>query len=358
MIRSTDTKLYFAGLLVTMSLGIAALAGHLISSTPPVIATPPPPTTQAPTTEEPIHTVNFIAVWDIMLSRNVARHAEKSWRDGWIWENISSFLHTADFVIGNLESPTNGTEKYSYQKVMNFNALPHLIEELPGVNFAAISLANNHSLDQGESGLFTTQKLLKSLGIEVVWVGNTEKNPWEPTIIEREGIKIALLGASYAACNDNGTCINKYIARMQDTKSLVSAIENARRQSDFVVVMMHAGAEYTRTPTKLQKEFAHAAIDAGADIVFGAHPHWIQNIETYQGKYIFYSLWNFVFDQEFSPETKTGLAVQMYLSKQGNQTKIKDVQLHPIAIENYWQPRIITGEEKSKVLDSIQITKT
>ncbi len=77
---------------------------------------------------------------------------------------------------------------------------------------------------------------------------------------------------------------------MQDAKQLIAAIQSAKTRADFVVVMMHAGAEYTRIPTRLQKDFAHSAIDAGADIVFGAHSHWPQDIEHYQGNYLFYSL--------------------------------------------------------------------
>ena len=140
---------------------------------------------------------------------------------------------------------------------------------------------------------------------------------------------------------------------MQDAKQMIAAVQSAKTHADFVVVMMHAGAEYTRTPTRLQKDFAHSAIDAGADIVFGAHSHWTQGIESYQGKYIFYSLGNFVFDQEFSPETKIGLAVQVSLQKTSDTTTIRDITLHPIVIENYGQPRLLDGEEKIKALKDI-----
>ncbi len=129
---------------------------------------------------------------------------------------------------------------------------------------------------------------------------------------------------------------------MQETQKLTSAVQMAKAQADFVVVMMHAGAEYTREPTKLQRDFSRQAIDAGADIVFGAHSHWTQGIESYQGKYIFYSLGNFVFDQEFSTETKTGLAVQVFLTKQSDHTSINQIELHPILIENYGQPRLMS----------------
>jgi len=140
---------------------------------------------------------------------------------------------------------------------------------------------------------------------------------------------------------------------MQDTAHLISAVQKAKSEADFIVVTMHAGTEYTREPTKLQTSFSHAAIDAGADIVFGAHPHWTQGIESYQGKYIFYSLGNFVFDQEFSPETKNGLTVDVSLTKKESKTTLNSLTLHPILIENYGQPRLLTGEAKTQALTDI-----
>ncbi len=77
---------------------------------------------------------------------------------------------------------------------------------------------------------------------------------------------------------------------MQDTQNLILSLEEAKKQADIVVVNMHAGQEYSRHPTALQKTFARTAIDHGADLVLGAHPHWIQPVEVYRGKYIFYSL--------------------------------------------------------------------
>ena len=78
----------------------------------------------------------------------VARRAEKANNPHWMWENIDDFLMQSDFNVGNLESPTNGTPVYSYQKTMIFNAPPDLLETLPKMNFLALNLANNHALDQ------------------------------------------------------------------------------------------------------------------------------------------------------------------------------------------------------------------
>jgi poly-gamma-glutamate capsule biosynthesis protein CapA/YwtB (metallophosphatase superfamily) len=311
------------------------------------------PYPEAQTISGEVNRTNFIAVGDIMLSRLVARQTEKTDNPWWIWMNISSFLQESDFNIWNLESPTNGTDVYSYEKTMVFNALPHLIETLSQVNFWVINLANNHAMDQGEEWLIKTQRILEKHNIIHIGTGANLEEAWIPKIVEKNGIKIAFIGASYASFNDDGSKNSPMIARMQDVKNLQSAIKKAKEETHYVVVSMHAGQEYTREPTNLQREFAHAAIEWGADIVIGAHPHWTQKIESYKGKYIFYSLGNFVFDQEFSPETKTGLAIQVFLEKNQNEVHMTHIELHPVIIENYGQPRLMSGEEKIKALSEI-----
>lgn len=297
--------------------------------------------------------VNFIAVGDIMLSRLVARKTEKSWNPNWVWENISHFLKQSDFNIWNLESPTNGTPLYSYEETMIFNAPPNLIQTLPGMNFEIMNLANNHALDQGESWLRTTEKLLNVIGITSIGTGMNLEEAWTPKIIEKNGIKIAFIGASYASINDDGSTMNPFVARMQDTERLIGALWEAKNKADYIIVSMHGGQEYSRTPTELQKSFAKTAIDNGADMVIGGHPHWTQGIELYRGKYIFYSLGNFVFDQDFSYETKTGLALQVFLSKKDDTVKLDEIHLHPINIQNYGQPLIMSWEAKKRALNDI-----
>ena len=287
-----------------------------------------------------------------MLSRNVARHAEKAGKTNWMWEKIWDYLRASDFVFWNLEGATNGTDIYSYEKTLTFNALPKLIKTLPEAGFSIVNLANNHALDQDEEGLKTTREFLQKIGISQVGTGNDSGQAWTPTVVEKNGIKIAFIGASYTSYNDDGTRRNPMIARMQDTEKLKTALEQAKREADMVVVTMHAGMEYTRKPTPLQESFAHTAIENGADIVIGAHPHWVQTVENYQWKYIFYSLWNFVFDQEFSEETTSGMTLRITVEKT-SKTHISKIELIPIIIENYGQPRLATGDEKTKILDSI-----
>ncbi|MEK7164578.1 MAG: CapA family protein, partial [Patescibacteria group bacterium] len=152
---------------------------------------------------------------------------------------------------------------------------------------------------------------------------------------------------------------NQLVARIEDIKRLKSAVLSARQQADWVVVAMHAGTEYKYKPNEAQTKFARAAIDLGADMVVGHHPHWVQSIEKYQGKYIFYSLGNFIFDQEWSRETKEGLMIKIELAQAGKggimKTRLSQIELLPVVVENYSTPRLATEKEANVILNHIGI---
>ena len=123
-------------------------------------------------------------------------------------------------------------------------------------------------------------------------------------------------------------------------------IQAARKNADVVIVSMHAGTEYTHHPNKTQKKFAHAAIDFGTDLVIGHHPHVVQSIEQYHGKTIVYSLGNFIFDQMWSQKTREGVVLKATISKTG----VRDIDFVPILIEDYAQPRSVTGKQAEQIL--------
>lgn len=114
------------------------------------------------------------------------------------------------------------------------------------------------------------------------------------------------------------------------------AIREAKNLADLVVVSMHYGEEYVLEPDNLQVSISRAAIDAGADLVVGHHPHVVQKTEKYKEGYIAYSLGNFVFDQEFSEETMNGLILKAVIKDK----KIKEVILVEIKINQFFQPEI------------------
>lgn len=309
-----------------------------------------------PNTKTP--TVTFLAVGDIMLSRNVAGQIKKYNKSLLPFTKMATILKSTDFNFGNLESPFSGSTKFNSSPSLVFNVPPANIKGLKEFNFKILSLANNHAFDQGLKGLLNTKSYLLQNSIQGVGTGRNLDEAWQPATVEYNGIKIGLLATSYSALNDNAKADKPNIARMQDLERLQATLSELKPKVDFVIVSMHGGTEYTYKPNDLQKTFAHTAIDAGADMVIGAHPHWIQPIEKYNGKYIFYSLGNFIFDQEWSKQTKEGLTAKITLGKNDISTSVSHIELIPVIIENYSTPRPATTKESLKILKNINLTST
>lgn len=312
--------------------------------------------------------VTFLAVGDMMFSRTVADKIPNHQNDaGYPFVPLSELLLSTDFNFGNLESPISGNKLNAQPGELTFNAPELITGALKRYNFTVLGIANNHILDQGAEGLNHTVATLHEAGIQTVGAGKTTAQAWQSAIVEKQGVKIGFLAASYAAFNDGGVATSELVARTQHLEHLKSSVSALKAQADLVVVAMHDGVEYTRTPNSAQQKFARAAIDAGADLVIGSHPHWIQTLEQYQGKYIFYSLGNFIFDQEWSRETKEGLALKITVKKdgvqsliQGNRTPatVKQIELIPVIIEDYSTPRLASPEETAKILQKINVQNT
>lgn len=291
----------------------------------------------------------FLAVGDIMLSRDVAKVMTKNGKDGFYpFRELDPLLSSTDFNFGNLESPFSGKDTQDPDPMtFTFNAPTWAMPGLAQYNFKVLNLANNHALNQGKAGMLFTKQYLADNYLVGVGTGNDADEAWQGAVYESKGIKIGFVGATYAPASP-------YLAQITDLTHLKASVADLETKSDFVVVAMHAGVEYTREPIAAQEKFARAAIDAGADMVIGAHPHWIQPIEKYKGKYIFYSLGNFVFDQSFSQDTKEGLTVKITLTKEADQTSLKQIQLIPVIINNA-QPRLATESEKQSILKKINL---
>lgn len=297
--------------------------------------------------------VTFLAVGDIMLSRDVATKMIQNGKDGsFPFQNIAELLKSTNFNFGNLESPFSGTDAQDPDpNTFTFNAPTYAMKGLVNSNFKVLNLANNHALNQGTNGLLFSKKYLIENDITPLGAGATKTEAWQGQVYETAGIKIGFAGATYGPTSE-------YMAQISELNKLKETIVDLKSKSDFVVITMHAGEEYTREPTAAQIKFARAAIDYGADMVIGAHPHWPQTFETYKGKQIFYSLGNFVFDQNWSKDTSEGLTLKISLTKTDLQTKLKQVELIPIVIENNSQPRVATETEKQNIFKKIGATSS
>ncbi|MBI5733368.1 MAG: CapA family protein [Candidatus Kerfeldbacteria bacterium] len=336
----------------------------------------------------------FLAVGDIMLSRNVAAKMVKAKNPLLPFSQLEELLLNTDFNLGNLESPFSGKDSYPQTGSLVFNAPRWAMQGLREYNFKVLSLANNHTLDQGLKGLIYTKNYLTQNNIQAIGVGQNLTETWQPAVIEAKGVKIGFIAVSYASLNDNGKKTNNNVARIEDLANLKTAITQAKVLADLVVVNMHAGTEYKHKPNSAQIKFAHAAVDYGADLVIGHHPHWVQTVEKYNGspphpackkssfdnpvtvkdgkkyqaldlgngcggKYIFYSLGNFIFDQMWSTKTRQGLAVKftVKVDSQTSDTKavLNKAELIPVIIDNYSTPRLANVVESQAILKSIGV---
>ncbi len=294
--------------------------------------------------------VTLIATGDIMLARYVELKMRRNKDYTWPFPKVADFLKSADITFGNLETPLLAGKNVPTDS-MTFRADLEGVKGLAFAGYDLLSLANNHVMNYQVPGLTSTIQELKKAGIRYVGAGKNFDIANAPVIIEAKGKKIAFL-----AYNDKNippkfhgeaTATMPGIAKMDIEKVKVN-VAAAKQVADFVIVSMHAGIEYKKEPNQFQKDFAHAAIDAGAVAVLGHHPHVVEPVEYYGNGVIFYSLGNFVFDQFFNQDVQTGLVVRLTL----NPESPLGVELFPVKIDLV-QPRILEGEEKDLALKKL-----
>jgi len=247
--------------------------------------------------------VSLLHFGDIMLDRGVARYMEKEGGLDYILKDLSGeedrFFTGVDVITANLEGPFVQNRVYTSKEIA-FRFDPALAKDLKRYNFDLVTLANNHSLDMGSKAFEESKKHLENADIE--YYGRQFYVDEEDSILLKEiaGKKVAFIGL-----NDTHFTMNEKLARKM--------IEKSKNDNDITIVSIHWGQEYKQLSNNRQKKLAHDFIDAGADAVIGHHPHVVEECEVYEGKPICYSLGNFIFDQWFSKETQTGLALGLIM---------------------------------------------
>ena len=280
-------------------------------------------------------TLTILFTGDILLDRGVRYYLEHGGMRRVIPDETADFLRSADVVVGNLECPATTVQAPAFKRYV-FRGDPQWLDSLRAYGFTHLNLANNHSVDQGRQGLRDTRLNILKAGLIPIGADSTmqaaaaEKTlPPAPPCME---------GSRYSSCR-NIICRQRHItplhagrgrgeglllghvyllasnrlplesfAYLPDRESVsqepfdsllnrVKAIKMADSIA-VVIVNLHWGAEHTLRPLPQQRLEAHALIDAGADVIIGHHTHTLQTTETYRGKPIFYSIGNFIFDQQ------------------------------------------------------------
>jgi poly-gamma-glutamate synthesis protein (capsule biosynthesis protein) len=231
---------------------------------------------------------------DVMFDRGVRNIMEKRGRD--LFEYIKQdkgVIRGYDVVIANLEGPiVEMDRKKCQQKAYNFQFAYDTPARLKDVGITMVNIANNHAFDCFRVGFKSTKAQLTQAGIDYIGDADVEKSFVVKNI---DGKKIAFVG-------------------MDETVQAIPLlgfyplVKKLAGETDYIVVHIHWGTEYSPVATDVQKNIAHKLIDNGVDVIIGHHPHVIEPVEIYKGKAIFYSLGNFVFDQT-DAVTKDGLGV-------------------------------------------------
>ena len=263
----------------------------------------------------PEPTVTLAMVGDLMLDETPGRVIEEG-RDP--FAPFAALLDAADIRVGNLECVVATGGEAEPGKPYTFRAHPRVLEPLKR-HFDAVSLANNHSGDFGPEAFGEMLPLLERQGIGWFGGGADLAQAHRPLIIERHGLRIALLGYDEFLPRSFEADFDRPGVAWSEDEQVQLDIANARRihQADLVIPFMHWGWEKDTTASPRQRQLARLMIDAGADAVVGGHPHVIQDTEVYRGRPILYSLGNFVFNGFTEEVNNTGWLLRLELDHQG-----------------------------------------
>lgn len=277
----------------------------------------------------------LVFVGDIMLSRKIGELMRE--QNDWMFPfaHVREFLASADLVFGNLEGPISGRGQ-NEGSIYSFNADTAAIKGLRASNISVVSIANNHIFDYGDAAFLDTLAVLGAAGVDAAGGGVRYRDAHRPVIRTVGTASIAFLAYTDLVPAFRGKPTASPAVARPEISSLIEDIEMASVRADIVVVSFHWGDEYETQHNAQQEEIARIAIDHGAALVVGHHPHVVQEVEPYKNGYIAYSLGNFVFDQNFSPETARGLALEVFLRDK----KISRVNSVEVIFNEQFQPML------------------
>jgi len=249
----------------------------------------------------------------------------------YFFSGVRNILSEDDLTIANLEGTlTEAIEKpdksFQGNQAFYFRGNPHYTAILKDGSIEAVNLANNHSMDYLNKGFTDTVSTLDHAGI-------TSFGDKKVAVYEKNGVKIGLIGINSLGPLEEGVNINNLMSELKDN------IQALKERTSFIIVNFHWGVENNYNPTQEQRKLGRFAVDQGADLVLGHHPHVLQTYETYQGKCIVYSLGNFVFGGNSNPKYKnTEVFRQRYSFMNGKLVGISSPLVIPCRLSSDFRP--------------------
>jgi poly-gamma-glutamate capsule biosynthesis protein CapA/YwtB (metallophosphatase superfamily) len=343
-------------LILALALSTACSSGNARHTTPTatsVAAPPPSPTVPAPTVE-PVTTLLFTG--DLIPARCTLQKIRDLGGDFTLpFRPLHDLLSSADITVGSLDSTVSdaGTP-FGCIETFSLAGPAAAVAGFEYAGYDVITNATNHTKDCGiascgDDALLQTDAKLRAAGIQPVGTGRNLAEARAPVVIERNGVYFAFLGYDDIAPYYHATADGAGAAPL-DTATIAEDVANARKVANVVIVMPHWGVEYTTNPSARQREFARRAAAAGADMVIGNHPHWVEAHEQIGNTFVAYALGNFVFDQSWSLETQQGAVLQVTFTG----TRLTSTKYIPIHIYDQYQPRLADPAESQQILDRIE----
>jgi poly-gamma-glutamate capsule biosynthesis protein CapA/YwtB (metallophosphatase superfamily) len=290
-----------------------------------------------------------MGVGDVMLAQSIGRRIVKK---GPLapWKKVVSYFNQADLVVANLEC-TISTRGTAWPKTFTFRAPLAAADSLVAAGIDVVSLANNHALDYGIPAFEDTLALLEQREIGYAGGGRDAAAAHAPLIVERNGVSMAFLGYVLPFSGRPAFNTRQWAAgadrpglALGTPEVVAREVAAVRNSVDVVVVMYHGGIEYSRGPSRKVRDFANAAVGAGAELVIGHHPHVLHGYRLGERTLIAYSIGNFVFDY-FTGRMNDTAILDVTLSADG----VESVDWIPVVIQRGF-PRPAVGAEIPRIL--------
>ncbi len=324
-------------LMLTATTGIETAVSHLAQQL------------QANQTPNPF--VQLTAVGDIMLDRALGTQISAG-NLNFPFAQVADTLRAADLTIGNMESAL-GNIGTPADKSYPFRAPPAAAQSLAAAGFDIVSLANNHGMDYGPDALLQGIDLLQAANVAPVGAGVNAEAAHAPHIVTINRLTLAIFGYVNVPVEYLGFDTQTWTAAATspglawaEPERIMQDLTAVSAKTDLIIVILHSGYEYVEAPSSPQTAAAHAAIDAGADLVIGHHAHILQGVEYYGDGVILYGLGNFAFQIDGPPETAV---YNIWLDKNG----VRELQFIPAIVQFGGQPRLATPEESISIQQTV-----
>ena len=290
---------------------------------------------------------SVIVVGDIMLGGR-AKKAVAEFGPDYPFDGMLPLLRRAPIVLGNLEGPFAEKARMQ-QRNFSYRVDVSLASSLSRAGINVVTLANNHLMDCGRSGVLETLDALSNANLFALGAGTNERTAHEPVILPSGGMRIGLLG--YYWNRRTAATADRPGSAMDPREALEADIRSLRKNVDRIVVTFHWGVPYEREPSLEDRAKARFAVDCGADAVVGHHPHVVQPFEIYRGCPIFYSVGNFAFGSGNS--RAEGLLVGL-----GFEDYKTVANIYPLYVKNRdprvnYQPKLLAGRAAERVLTEL-----